>query len=131
MFFRQNRDFIVFFNSKRGRNLSAPTSVLKINYLWQLKCECDRDLLQSYLFWPTLYECPSFIQSASFDMFKLDNFWKHNQSVKFHHYIVLDYVIKYSLSRKKTSKEVNKASFEILRKNLPEAIKIFASYYVY
>ena len=42
MFFRQNKGFAVFSNSKRGQNLSAPTSVLKINYLWQLKCECDR-----------------------------------------------------------------------------------------
>ena len=38
---KQLNIFSLFFNSKRGRNLSAPTSVLKINYLWQLKCECD------------------------------------------------------------------------------------------
>ena len=37
MFFRQNRGLFVSFNSKRGQSLSAPTSVLKMNYLWQLK----------------------------------------------------------------------------------------------
>ena len=36
-----NRGLFVSFNSKQDQNLSAPTSVLKINYLWQLKCECD------------------------------------------------------------------------------------------
>ena len=47
MFFRQNKGFVVFSNSKRGQNVTAPTSVLKINYLWQLKCEYDPRLISN------------------------------------------------------------------------------------